>query len=203
MDDRTNRLHRSIGIDRNDPQAIVAVGHFVTPTPKELWLQARQKKATLGQFLVELRQHLIKSTYKDELFVEFQKVSQIKDGRTRSITEVAADLKIMQARLPWISDTMMFHQFKHAMEPDLRARVAPFIDPQEKWEYNVRTAERFDAELYAERKETRRTGNTRPTQRNKSKFQQNWRRNDSQRQAHPRPPQSNFNKKPWQKRSTF
>ena len=136
------------GVDRDSSQAIKNVGHFVTGRPKELWTEARNKLWTMGQYFVELRQHCIRSTYRDDLYDEFDKISQIKKGRTRPITEVAQDLRIIRTRIPWITKQQMFHQFKKAMEPELRARVGPFLDEKMKWNDVVRQAEQFDAELY-------------------------------------------------------
>src|SRR6201995_2360799 len=212
-------IHR---ISRNSEEAMKIAGHFLSHRPRELWQEGIQKTWNLGQYLVELRSMLIKSTYKDDLYAEFEKITQNVMGRTRPITEVAQDIRIAKTRLPWLTETQMYFQLKRAMEPDLRRRAGPFINQDMPWNTIVQILERFDSEMHKERREKRSNNNQTTTTRkpptapryqttNKKKFRKNNYNNyDSNQQNQgynfqfkKRTPSKNANgqKRPFRRRS--
>lgn len=168
-------------IDKDSYTAFITVGFYLDDVPKELHSSWRMdiEKSNLGlsEFFPALRKFIVPSTHKQSTWDEFQKVAQIKDGRSRPIGNVATELKAFQIRLPFITEEQLFYRLEEAMEPSLKAALGPHIHDRMTWEEIVEIAERFDSNLYA----SKRLGHRQKDQRNKTS--------------------NNYTKKPFQNRT--
>src|SRR5436309_5341204 len=83
----------------------------------------KETTQTFDEFKTAIEKQFIPSTSEDILQAKWDRISQIKDGKIRSITSVAADLKALALQLPSISDFTKKHRLLSAMIPDLGAQV--------------------------------------------------------------------------------
>src|SRR5947209_20515561 len=93
------------------------------------------------------------STNKDDLWLQWQKVYQTTNGKTKRITAIATELEMIKSRLPTSSVTS-FAQRQHlldAMDNRLRRVVEPQLRDGDTWLTMVETAERYDAILFKTR----------------------------------------------------
>ncbi len=100
---------------------------------------------TLEELLPALTKQFIPSTSIDILQMKWDRISQFRDGRIRSITSAAAELRALALQLPHISDFSKKQRLLSAMIPELGAQVRPHILPTSTWDEIVQLAERFDA----------------------------------------------------------
>ena len=138
-------------VDRDSPYAFVVAGFFLEDIPRDIhnqWRLDRKRKSTkLQEFLQELRDMIVPSTYKLSEWDEFQRVKQTMDGRSRPIGKVAAELKGFQSRLAVVTEKQLFYRLREAMDPRLRELVGPHINEDMKWKDIIPVCERFDSNL--------------------------------------------------------
>ncbi len=96
---------------------------------------------TLEELLPALTKQFIPSTSIDILQMKWDRISQFRDGRIRSITSTAAELRALALQLPHISDFSKKQQLLSAMIPELSAQVRPHILPTSTWDEIVQLAE--------------------------------------------------------------
>ena len=112
------------------------------------WMTAPNPDGTLGyidrtleELLPALTKQFIPSTSIDILQMKWDRISQFRDGRMRSITSVAAELRALTLQLPHISDFSKKQRLLSAMIPELSAQVRPHILPTSTWDEIVQLAE--------------------------------------------------------------
>src|SRR5437588_4791537 len=90
------------------------------------------------------------STNKDDLWLQWQKVNQTTNGKTKRITAIATELEIIKSCLPTSSVTSFAQRqcFLDAMDNRLRRVVEPQLRDGDTWLTMVETAERYDATLF-------------------------------------------------------
>jgi len=118
----------------------------------KLWITTTNPDGTLEsidrnfeELLPALTKQFIPSTSIDILQMKWDRISQFRDGRIRSITSAAAELRALALQLPHISDFSKKQRLLSAMIPELGAQVRPHILPTSTWDEIVQLAERFDA----------------------------------------------------------
>jgi len=99
---------------------------------------------SLVDFLNNLRDFCVPSNNTDKLWEEFAQVKQTANGRSRPIQEVATELITLQMRVPELSSTQLYYQFKNAMDQDLHTLVTPHINKDMHWTDIVDMAMKFD-----------------------------------------------------------
>ena len=97
------------------------------------------------ELLPALTKQFILFTSINILQMKWDRISQFRDGRLRSITSTAAELRALALQLPHISDFSKKQRLLSAMIPELGAQVRPHILPTSTWDEIVQLAERFDA----------------------------------------------------------
>src|SRR5881392_3813291 len=97
------------------------------------------------ELLPALTKQFIPSTSIDILQMKWDRISQFREGRIRSITSAAAELRALTLQLPHISDFSKKQRLLSAMIPELGAQVRPHILPTSTWDEIVQLAEQFDA----------------------------------------------------------
>ena len=97
------------------------------------------------ELLPALTKQFIPSTSIDILQMKWDRISQFRDGRIRSITSTTAELKVLALQLLHISDFSKKQWLLSAMIPELSAQVRPHILPNSTWDEIVQLTERFDA----------------------------------------------------------
>ena len=116
------------------------------------WMTAPNPDGTLGyidrtleELLPALTKQFIPSISVDILQMKWDRISQFRDERIRSITFATAELRALTLQLPHISDFSKKQWLLSAMIPELSAQVRPHILPTSTWDEIVQLAERFDA----------------------------------------------------------
>src|SRR6059058_5892766 len=112
------------------------------------WITATNPDGTLErihrnfeELLPALTKQFIPSTSIDILQMKWDRISQYQDGRIRSITSTAAELRVLTLQLPHISDFSKKQQLLSAMIPELSAQVRLHILPTSTWNEIVQLAE--------------------------------------------------------------
>ena len=93
------------------------------------------------KLLPALTKQFIPSTSIDILQMKWDRISQFRDGRIRSITSAAAELRALALQLPHISDFSKKQWLLSAMIPELSAQVRPHILPTSTWDEIVQLAD--------------------------------------------------------------
>ena len=140
----------------------------------KIWYRAWKSKnaqGTYDQFKKAIQKAFIPSTSDDILQAKWESLSQLKDGKTRPITNVAAELQNLALQLPEISDFTMKQRLFGAMTPELRSRVQPQIKETDKWDDIVTLAERFDAAMFQAKKLSTSSSGSSPSKSNRKSFQ--------------------------------
>src|SRR2546421_6678422 len=96
------------------------------------------------ELLPALTKQFIPSTSIDILQMKWDRISQFWDGRVRSITSAAAELRALTLQLPHISDFSKKQRLLSAMIPELSTQVRPHILSTSTWDEIVQLTERFD-----------------------------------------------------------
>src|SRR6266480_6157868 len=97
------------------------------------------------ELLPALTKQFIPSTSIDILQMKWDRISQFRDGRIRSITSAAVELRALALQLPHISDFSKKQQLLSAMIPELSTQVHSHILSTLTWDKIVQLAEQFDA----------------------------------------------------------
>ena len=93
------------------------------------------------ELLPALTKQFIPSTSIDIFQMKWDRISQFWDGRIRSITSTAAELRVLALQLPHISDFSKKQQLLSAMIPELSAQVRPHILLTSTWDEIVQLTE--------------------------------------------------------------
>ena len=96
---------------------------------------------TFEELLPALTKQFIPSTSIDILQMKWDRISQFWDGRIRSITSAAAELRVLALQLPHISDFSKKQRLLSAMIPELSTQVRPHILPTSTWDEIIQLAE--------------------------------------------------------------
>ena len=90
------------------------------------------------------------STNKDDLWLQWQKVYQTTNGKTKRITAIATELEMIKSHLPTSSVTSFAQRQRllDAMDNRLRRVVEPQLRDGDTWLTMVEIAERYDATLF-------------------------------------------------------
>src|SRR5205814_4774318 len=91
------------------------------------------------ELLPALTKQFIPSTSIDILQMKWDRISQFQDRKIRSITSVAAELRVLALQLPHISDFSKKHHLLSTMIPELSAQVHPHILPTSTWDKIVQS----------------------------------------------------------------
>ena len=129
---------------------------------------------TLINFLDDLRKFCIPPNYEEKLWQEFNEIRQTMHGRSKPIKQVATELLTMKMRIPKLTTTQMYYQFKTAMDPDLEALISPYIHPDMAWNEIVDMAVRYDTALKNKNKQKSTTNYSK-----KPSFQRNFNKNNN------------------------
>src|SRR5213079_2121681 len=86
------------------------------------------------ELLLALTKQFIPSTSIDILQMKWDRISQFRDGRIRSITYTAAELKALALQLPHISDFSKNRRLLSAKIRELDAQVRLHILPTSTWD---------------------------------------------------------------------
>src|SRR3989440_12047496 len=97
------------------------------------------------ELLPALTKQFIPSTSIDILQMKWDHISQFWDGRIRSITSAAAELRVLALQLLHISHFSKKQRLLSAMIPELSTQVRPHILPTSTWDEIIQLAEQFDA----------------------------------------------------------
>src|SRR3982074_2087972 len=100
-----------------------------------------------------MKANFIPSTSDDILYHKWERISQIKDGKTRAITVVAAELLDLALQLPDMSEFVRKQRLYAAMIPELRARVEPTVKDTDTWETIIALAEKHDSAMFQARRQ--------------------------------------------------
>ena len=95
---------------------------------------------TFEELLLVLTKQFIPSTSINILQMKWDHISQFRDGRIRSITSAAAELRALALQLPHISDFSKKQRLLSAMIPELSAQVRPHILPTSTWDEIIQLA---------------------------------------------------------------
>src|SRR5436305_15323805 len=93
------------------------------------------------ELLPALTKQFIPSTFIDILQMKWDRISQFQDGRIRSITSAAAELRVLALQLLHISDFSKKQQLLSAMIPELGTQVRSHIFPTSTWNEIIQLAE--------------------------------------------------------------
>ena len=129
---------------------------------------------TLINFLDDLRKFCIPPNYEEKLWQEFNEIRQTMHGRSKPIKQVATELLTMKMRIPKLTTTQMYYQFKTAMDSDLEALISPYIHPDMAWNEIVEMAVRYDTALKNKNKQKSTTNYSK-----KPSFQRNFNKNNN------------------------
>src|SRR5437588_9291702 len=90
------------------------------------------------------------STNKDDLWLQWQKVYQTTNGKTKRITAIARELEMIKSCLPTNSVTSFAQRqcLLDAMDNRLCRVVEPQLRDGNSWLVMVQTAERYDVTLF-------------------------------------------------------
>ncbi|HLP34462.1 MAG TPA: reverse transcriptase domain-containing protein [Amoebophilaceae bacterium] len=142
------------GYDRDDTNTMLAVGHYMEGAAKQFhsrW-KRQENPPGLAKFFPALRKFCLPPTSTDDLWNEFEKITQVKDGRVRKIMDVANDIAEMKEKLPDITHNQMYNKLRDAMDSELRAATQPLIKRSMTWDQIVEIAVEYDSALYEKRK---------------------------------------------------
>jgi hypothetical protein len=162
--------------------------YFVSDTAKDFYTTRRKsitshKPMTAEELLAEMKQHIVPSTHMNQYWKQWDKISQIKNGKAIRISSVSIEIEKISQRLgDGIGPQVKIQKFLDSMHPELRLRVEPSIDrtkPMD-WKAIVAQAEKEDDALYQAGKYGRESGKY-----NSTSAIQTW-------------PPKNSNKKPGQ-----
>ena len=82
---------------------------------------------SLTDFLNDLRAFCVPTNHKETLWKIFAEVRQTTGNQLRPIQEVATELQTLKMRVPELTDTQPYYQFKNAMDQELLTLVSPQI----------------------------------------------------------------------------
>ena len=122
----------------------------------------------------DLRKFCIPPNYEEKLWQEFNEIRQTMHGRSKLIKQVATELLTMKMRIPKLTTTQMYYQFKTAMDPNLEALISPYIHPDMAWNEIVDMAVRYDTALKNKNKQKSTTNYSK-----KPSFQKNFNKNNN------------------------
>ena len=91
---------------------------------------------------------------------KFHQIRQRTGTTIQPIKEVFQDLEMARIRLPVLTKEQIFHQLLEAIEKELRSRVRPLININQKWEKTKDTVCEWDASIYEERLDQQNQRNT-------------------------------------------
>src|SRR5436190_17669672 len=91
------------------------------------------------ELLPALTKQFIPSTSINIFQMKWDHISQFRDGRIRSITSVAAELRALALQLSHISDFSKKHHLLSAMMPELSTQVCLHILPTLTWDEIVQS----------------------------------------------------------------
>ena len=151
---RLNRWYREVKLylktfDINDDHDEV-VEYYEAYTEKQakdaymtLLDEQEPDQPTLVEFKARFKQLFQTSTNTDDLYQQWQWISQTVNGRTIKISQIAADLDMLRSHLPkgHIIDFAQKQRFLAAMDIRLRRRVEPHIEEGDTWMEIVGLAE--------------------------------------------------------------
>src|SRR5436305_12193812 len=112
------------------------------------WITATNPDGTLErihrnfeELLPALIKQFISSTSIDILQMKWDRISQFRDERIRSITSTAAELRVLALQLPHISDFSKKQRLLSVMIPELGTQVRSHIFPTSTWNEIIQLAE--------------------------------------------------------------
>jgi hypothetical protein len=179
---------------------ITVASCYLTDTAKT-WFRAWKDKhtdettgtrPTYTELITAMKANFIPSTSDDILYHKWERISQIKDGKTRAITVVAAELLDLALQLPDMSDFVRKQRLYAAMIPELRARVEPTVKDTDSWETIIALAEKHDSAMFQARRQDNQRTNKKSFNRNKGfqkPFQPGFQNNGKGKAPRNRPPQ--------------
>src|SRR4051794_14893600 len=140
----------------------------------KIWYHAwksKNDKGTYDQFKKAIQKAFIPSTSDDILQAKWESLSQLKDGKTHPITNVAAELQNLALQPLEISNFTMKQRLFGAMTPELRSRVQPQIKETDKWDDIVTLAEKFNAAMFQAKKLSASSSGSSSSKSNRKSFQ--------------------------------
>jgi len=99
----------------------------------------------IGDFLKAYRKYCIPFTNKDTVWMEFQAIRQLENGRTKPIQRVGNRIKQVQILLTKISDWRCYNQLLEALDNGLLNKVRVQINNDIEWSDIIRLCEIHDS----------------------------------------------------------
>ena len=141
-----------LGIE-DDKTKVTILQYLVCNTAKDYYTTRREGQTrfhplTLNNILDGLRQHVVPSTHGNEYWKQWERISQMHDGRIIPIGLIAIEIDRLTFRIGEIGKQFKLHRFLSAMHPELRLQVEPTINKADfVWADVVQRAERDDDAL--------------------------------------------------------